>query len=87
MTCLKFRDTHINIPANHGYTLLGTNTVYNADGSVKANLFKIRNPWGSDAMYNGSWSDDDNVWNTVGQNYKQQVGFEKKDDGVFFMTY
>jgi hypothetical protein len=50
----------------HAYSVIGAYKVYNADGSLKADLFKMRNPWGTDTTYNGTWCDSDSIWNTAG---------------------
>ena len=75
------------IAANHAYTLLNAYTVKYANGAEKAKLFLMRNPWGSDGNYNGSWSDNDAIWNDAVNNYKAQVPFVKNTkDGLFFIT-
>ena len=51
---------------SHAYSVLSAYTLLNADGTTKAKLLKIRNPWGVDGDYNGTWSDYDSTWNTVG---------------------
>jgi hypothetical protein len=60
----------VGLAMNHAYTIVGAYTLKNADGSQKARLFRIRNPWGSDGAYNGTWRDSDPVWATTGQTYK-----------------
>lgn len=59
----------VGLVTGHAYTVLGYVTLTNADGSTKAQLVKMRNPWASDVQYIGSWSDIDPTWNTVGQTY------------------
>ena len=44
-------------------------------------LLKMRNPWGKE-KYAGPWSDNDSRWTSSA---KQQAGFNKADDGVFFI--
>lgn len=48
---------------SHAYTILGTYIVHNADGTEKAKLYLIRNPWGNDGKYAGAWNDKDTIWN------------------------
>lgn len=44
----------------------------------------MRNPWGIDGKYNGTYNDNDPLWNDT--YYSNQVGFVKADDGIFFIT-
>jgi hypothetical protein len=59
----------VGLALSHAYSVLGVYKVYNADGTLKADLIKMRNPWGSDGSYNGTWSDSDTIWNTDGETY------------------
>jgi hypothetical protein len=49
---------------SHAYSIIGVYKVYDTTGALKANLVKMRNPWGSDGSYNGTWSDSDSTWKT-----------------------
>ncbi|CDW73209.1 UNKNOWN [Stylonychia lemnae] len=78
-----------NLACQHVYTLLGVATVYNADKTQVTNLYRIRNPWKVDAGFNGTFSDNASVWNTVGfdgKTYAQQAGHVIADDGIFWTT-
>ena len=44
---------------------------------------KIRNPWGK-KEWTGAWSDKAPQWTPE---LKEQLGWENKDDGVFFISY
>ena len=55
--------------SDHAYSVLSAYVVKNADGSEKAKLFLMRNPWGNDGNFNGSWSDKDPIWNDKVNNY------------------
>ncbi len=46
-------------------------------------LLKIRNPWGN-FEWNGDYSDKSDKWT---KDLKEQVKFQDKDDGIFFMTF
>jgi hypothetical protein len=76
----------VGIALNHAYTIVGAYILKNADGTQKARLLRIRNPWGSDGAYNGTWRDSDPVWATAGQTYKTQVPYISANDGFFFVT-
>lgn len=62
----------------HYYTLLDAKEAFN----VK--LLKLRNPWSQD-VWKGDWSDSDTShWNAQ---TKAAFGYEKADDGCFFITF
>lgn len=54
----------VGLACSHLYSILAAYTVYDESGNFKANLLKMRNPWGVDGSYNGTWSDKDSIWNT-----------------------
>ena len=64
------------IANNHAYSMLKT---YEYQGK---HLFKIRNPWGR-FQWNGQYGENSTLWTPQ---LKQLVGFEKKDDGIFFLS-
>ena len=45
-------------------------------------LVKLRNPWGG-TEWSRDWSDSSSLWTPE---LKQQVGFTKKEDGIFHMS-
>lgn len=53
------------------------------DGQDTVRLIKIRNPWG-EQEWKGKWSDGADNWT---QETMDQVNFECKDDGVFFIQF
>ena len=62
---------------DHVYTVLGAVEI---DGEK---LYRVRNPWGRE-YYNGSWSDDSNVWSA---SLQQKLDYLDEDDGIFFIDY
>ena len=49
-------------------------------------LYKIRNPWGSDDVFNGALYDGSFLWTYSAQTYAAQVGFVKNfNDGILFI--
>lgn len=44
---------------------------------------KIRNPWGHDE-WKGDYSDESYLWT---ESLKEELGWKKGDDGVFFMPF
>jgi hypothetical protein len=77
----------VGLVVSHAYTVLSYITLYNADGTTKAQLVKMRNPWGIDSLYNGTWNDNDATWNTVDQTYATQAGLSSNtNDGIFYIS-
>lgn len=75
------------LPASHAYSLLAAYVVKNADGTEKAKLLLMRNPWGNDGNYIGAWNDNDALWTDTVNNYAKQVPYTKNvNDGLFFIT-
>jgi len=73
-------DTMINevgLVHGHAYSHLGHVTL--SDGT---RLIKCRNPWGGNEKYTGDWSDNSEKWT---EEFKKEVGFEAKDDGIFYI--
>jgi len=57
--------------------------VENYEGD-EVKILKLRNPWGA-IEWKGEWSDHDTVnWTPK---LKEQLGWEDKDDGCFYMEY
>jgi len=50
-------------------------------------LIRIRNPWGNETEWNGSWSDGSPEWNYVPDDEKMELGINFDDDGEFWMSY
>jgi hypothetical protein len=64
--------------------LLGAYKVTSSTGVV-TKLFLMRNPWGTDGNYNGTWRDADPRWLT--NNYTSQVPYKNNTaDGLFFIS-
>jgi len=51
--------------------------------SIKKKLVLLRNPWGT-GEFRGAWSDKSKLWT---QEFKDEAGFEDKEDGSFFMAF
>jgi len=67
----------------HAYSITG---VYEVP-SAKAQLVRVRNPWGNQYEWKGDWSDDSPLWSKVSQKDKDSLGISKEDDGEFFMAF
>lgn len=47
----------------------------------------MRNPWGTDGNYNGTWNDKDPLWLDTVNNFKAQVPYiNNTKDGVFYIS-
>ena len=86
MTCDSYQqEKDKSIVKGHAYSLLDA---YEFDyQGKKQRLIKIRNPWGH-KEWAGAWCDNDQRWNAVSNEQKQQVGYARNDnDGSFFMDF
>lgn len=52
----------------------------------KLQLLQIRNPWGIGRMWKGAFSDESDVWDKY-PGLKEQIKFERGNDGQWWMTY
>ncbi len=68
--------------SSHAYTLLSAHEVEDAHG-VTRRLVRLRNPWG-EKEWKGDWCDSSDKWTPE---LKQKLGWQNKDDGMFFMEF
>ena len=66
----------------HAYSILQVKRITLDNGDFER-LIQIRNPWGFHE-WKGDWSDKSDRWT---ENTKQQVQFENKDDGTFWISF
>ena len=84
ITCSTTADPNIKrvgLVEGHAYSLVSFNKIATSQGK-DVYLFEIRNPW-SQGEWTGDWSDSSKLWDAKA---KSQVNFEKKDNGIFFMS-
>ncbi|XP_055625907.1 calpain-A-like isoform X3 [Toxorhynchites rutilus septentrionalis] len=55
--------------------------------SGKIPLIRLRNPWGNEAEWNGSWSDQSPEWRFIPDEQKEDLGLNFDVDGEFWMSY
>jgi len=67
------------IVSNHAYSVIHTHNL----PQYKLRLVRIRNTWGH-SEWRGPWSDKSNLWT---DELKEQLSYEDKEDGIFFMTF
>merc|ERR1712224_967221 len=53
----------------------------------KVRLIQVRNPWGSDEMFGGSWSDNDTETWSAHKDVAYALGFLPRGDGTWWMTF
>ena len=68
----------------HAYSLTNLEE-FELGGGKKLRLIQLRNPWGN-FEWQGKYSDTSDDWNII-PNLKEKVGFQNKDDGVFYMEF
>jgi calpain len=68
--------------AKHAYAITGVTQVEYGDS--KANLVRIRNPWGK-VEWNGAWSDNSEEWKSIPEDVKKDIGLICQEDGEFWM--
>nr|AAT77811.1 calpain B [Gecarcinus lateralis] len=55
--------------------------------SGKIPLVRIRNPWGNEAEWVGSWSDKSPEWQFIPPEEKEEMGLTFEHDGEFWMSF
>jgi len=45
----------LGLVKSHSYTILSAFEVFYTNGTQAALLYQLRNPWGNDDLFNGSW--------------------------------
>ena len=67
---------------SHAYSLLDLVILYD-NGVATQHLYKIRNPWKKDHLYNATFHDSDPIWDQGSpQTYREQVGHIEASDGI-----
>lgn len=67
----------------HAYAITAVVTL-NVNGRM-VRLVRCRNPWGNEVEWNGAWSDNDAVWNSIPIVDRQNLGQFAKADGEFWV--
>lgn len=53
----------------------------------KVPLLRIRNPWGNEVEWRGSWSDGSKEWDFIDEETKEDIGLTFDADGEFWMSF
>jgi len=69
----------------HAYSITAVHVTYLNGNAVP--LIRLRNPWGNEVEWNGSWSDRDPAWNQISYEERQQLTQVSSADGEFWMSY
>lgn len=69
----------------HAYSMTSVKEIAIRGHQVK--LVRIRNPWGNEYEWKGSWSDKSAEWNMVGEAERKELGLSFEDDGEFWMDF
>ena len=72
----------LGLITNHAYNVINTAVLKKPNGN-EIQLLKIKNQWGTNEWI-GDWSDDSLKWTS---DFKKEVGFANKEDGVFWMSF
>ena len=73
--------SQMGLLTNHAYQIIDTAVLRQNNNEIK--LLKIKNPWGTN-QWNGDWSENSGKWT---ENFRKNVGYEKKEKGTFWMAY
>ncbi|KAH9512851.1 Calpain-1 catalytic subunit [Bulinus truncatus] len=68
----------------HAYSITGFRQIPSGRGTV--NLLRLRNPWGK-GEWRGPWSDRSPEMARLSQDLRNDLMYENKDDGEFWMSY
>lgn len=79
--------TKLGLVRNHLYTLIGAYTLRNSAGAIVDYVYRIRNPWGVDDAFNGTWRDSSSLWADTTNNYRAQVPYVNANDGTYFVSF
>ncbi|XP_067942211.1 calpain-9-like isoform X1 [Watersipora subatra] len=73
----------------HAYSITSVNMVdiktSRTEGKIP--LVRVRNPWGNEAEWTGSWSDKSREWALISESQREELGLTFDDDGEFWMSY
>lgn len=50
-------------------------------------LIRVRNPWGNEVEWRGSWSDNSYEWKAVSNDIKTALDYRNMSDGEFWMGF
>ena len=67
----------------HAYTVTKVASI--EIGTRELRLIRVRNPWGNEIEWKGSWSDDSYEWNSLTNDVKEALKYKKMPDGEFWM--
>lgn len=48
---------------------------------------RVRDPWGSENLWNGDWSNTSNKWNTLNSTFKDKIKPDENMKGIFYISF
>ncbi|XP_070497815.1 calpain-B-like [Chironomus tepperi] len=83
------QETPEGLYLGHAYSITKVKYVDIAvrDKKGKIPLMRLRNPWGNDLEWNGSWSDTSREWQLISVETREELGLTFDFDGEFWMSY
>jgi hypothetical protein len=69
----------------HAYSITKVRTIP-YDGKL-VQLVKLRNPWGNGKEWNGRFSNISDIWNSIDDETKEEIGYANKKNGEFIMEF
>ena len=69
----------------HAYTV--TRVASLETGKRETRIIRVRNPWGNDVEWKGSWSDRSYEWNSLSSEIKKALEYKQLPDGESWMKY
>lgn len=83
----EIKEAHLEngLIKGHAFTITSLATVELDDNTEK--LLRIRNPWGNEVEWNGSWSDNSSEWDLLSETSRDKLGHLNANDGEFWMNF
>jgi hypothetical protein len=81
----RVREARLNngLVMGHAYTITKIIAIKLKGKEVR--LLRLRNPWGNDVEWKGSWNDNSKEWDQVSEETKKALDYTKQPDGEFWM--
>lgn len=78
-------ETSEGLICGHAYSITKVTTIEIQSSTHQ--LLRLRNPWGNEREWNGSWSDKSPEWCMLNDHLKQKLGVTFDSDGEFWMSF
>lgn len=73
----------------HAYSITDVRMVSIQTSRMKGKIpmVRVRNPWGNECEWKGSWSDQSQEWKFISESEKRELGLTFGHDGEFWMSF